>query len=556
MYSAKNSIGCDVRIILNGLVLRKQANLIKSGVDAQQVHFSFIISPAWNLVQVSAFKTNSSFRDFFSKLKAFLILSTKMPSLVISSQYLGLEIQLQYSASALAEFKYKLHSVLDSGGAYFSRNLGLLGFELDKYDLSLEYDLVRRMSHYKVILTHGRILSDEMSIHSQPLSYALQSEEISLLSAEILNNTYLPAVLQTSEMNFKPSSVFLDSKLVTRGHLKRLSVSENATVKLETGWLYRPFDKAEVLHGQLIMHDNEFYLPDPKRHSAWGERMNLTPGVVFQGKNLNWYSPLPTKKHLDLPEAILIGGTNNLMHTVLEDLPRILFSDQIQLQRSVPILISGQLSPQIVELISHVSSRKLIKLDVNSGVVVNKLHFFEFDSPLPEVMKGNDLVHGHLITRNFAEMIRARIQKHSESISKPNSRILILREPGLFRPVTNIGKVRRLLEKKFNFQSIYLSNLEYSKVREIFNSASLVIGEYGAALANSIHMPEGSTVIELRGPLEARASEYQILVRHLGLQHKLLVGRSRPLSKYGLTRGPFKIPINPLKKIVSEAIGE
>ena len=556
MCFAKNSIGSDVRIILTGLVLRKQANIIKSGVGAQQVHFSLIISPAWNLVQVSTIKKNSSFRDVFSKLKAFLILSTKMPSLAISSRYLGLEIQLQYSTSALAEFKYKLQSVLGSGGGYVSRNLGLLGFELDKYDLSLEYDLVRRMSNHKVILTHGRILSDEMSICSQPLSYALQSEEISRQSAEILNNTYLPVVLQTSAMNFKPSSVFLDSKLVTRGHLKRLSVSDNKTIKLETGWLYRSFDKAEVLHGQLIKHNNEFYLPDPKRHSAWGEKMNLTPGIVFQGNDLNWYSPLPIRKHLDLPEAILVGGTNNLMHTVLEDLPRILFADQIQLQRSVPILISGQLSPQIVELISHLSSRELIKLDVNSSIVVNKLHFIECDSPLPEVMKGNDLVHSHLITRIFTEMIRTRIQKESELISKPSNRILILREPGLFRPVTNIGKVRLMLEKKFNFQSIYLSNLEYSKVREIFNSASVVIGEYGAALANSIHMPEGSTVIELRGPLETRASEYQILVKHLGLQHILLVGRSRPLSKYGLTRGPYKIPINLLKKIVSEAIGE
>jgi hypothetical protein len=552
----KNSFGYNVQITLNGLVLRKQANLIKCGIDAQNLHFSFIISPVWNLVQASTIKTNSSFQDFFSKLKAFLILSTKMPSLVISSKYLGLEIQLQHSLSALAEFKYKLQSVVEPGGAYFSRNLGLLGFELDKYDLSLEYDLVRRMSHYKVIFTHGRLVSDEISIHSQPLSCTIQSANISLLSAEILNNTYIPAVLQASEMNFEPSKFFLDSKLVTRGQLNRLSVSENTTIKLETGWLYRAFDKAEVLHGQLIKHDNDFYLPDPKRHSAWGERMNLIPGILFQGKNLDWYSPLPTKKHLDLPEAILIGGTNNLMHTVLEDLPRILFCDQIQLHHSVPILISGQLSPQIVELISHLSSRKLIKLDINSGVVVNKLHFFEFDSPLPEVMKGNDLANGNLITSRFAEMFRARIYKHSELISKPSSRILILREPGLFRPVTNIRKVRHLLEKKFNFQSIYLSDLEYSKVREIFNSASLVIGEYGAALANAIHMPEGSTVIELRGPLEARASEYQILVRHLGLQHKLLVGRSRPLSKYGLTRGPFKIPINSLVKIVSEAIGE
>ena len=113
-----------------------------------------------------------------------------------------------------------------------------------------------------------------------------------------------------------------------------------------------------------------------------------------------------------------------------------------------------------------------------------------------------------------------------------------------------MDKLSLSLKQEFNFQPIFTGNSNLQKAVAQFRDANIVIGEYGAGLANILFCHPGSIVIEIRGPAERNAREYYLLCRSLNIKHFLIVGHKRNLSKYGLGNGQFEIEVEDLMKIV------
>jgi hypothetical protein len=281
--------------------------------------------------------------------------------------------------------------------------------------------------------------------------------------------------------------------------------------------------------------------------------MNLIPGLIFQQADGRWATAGGLDVYPTVSEGIFLGGTNNLMHTVLEDLPRLLLSNLMKIPSSIPIIVSSQLSASIMGLISHISKRQIIQLPLYTRINVMSLHFFQFKSPLPEVMNGVAGLENELFSRNLALSLRELLPVLDSHLGE-GRRILILREPNLFRPITNIRKIQVELESRFKFESHYLGKMPFVEVQKLFQEASVIVGEYGAGLANVIHMPRGGMVIEIRGPLESRATEYEILVKALEISHSVIVGKARLISKYGLVRGPYSVSRRKLAKAIQESL--
>lgn len=552
-YSKTNSIP-KTTVIFSGLITRNTVRLVQDIFSPSEVSYHKAYFPTWKLVRVPSDKTFSPITIFTKKTKAFLLLCSKNPSLIFTNNYLSIRVKLSYSGATVNDFIRKLEELIGQDNIFIFRNLGIIGFTLKKLDLSLEYDLFRNIDKFQIIFIEGKIVCHSRIFHSELLKNEFKSVNFSEEELKIVKETYLPVLLNTSIDGYSKTKPNLDSNLLVKGELRNLFDNDHSGVNLPDQWKYRRFEQSEVLHGQIVKTGNNFFLPDPKRHSEWGKNMNLIPGTVFQSKNLNWFSPRPVKMQGRIDEAIFLGGTNNLMHTVLEELPRIIFSDFLKIDPSVPLLISSQLSHQIVDLIHHISSRECIKVDLYSSINVDVLHFFQFDSPLQSVMSGEHQLGEELLSSEIADAVRMRIHGDSGSEVVFNKRILVLREPGLFRPVTNIQKVEKILVNEFGFSSLYMSKLDYQSVRNIFGSASIVVGEYGAALANVIHMQEGSSVVEIRGPLEARASEYEILIKRFNLHHSLLIGNLKQISRFGVAKGPYSIPTKALRRNVASMI--
>jgi len=544
------------QITLSGIVRKNFQALLKNNLPEYQITYSTLFSPNWSLVKATTHEKSSFFQSYLWKLKSFLILATKKPSSTFGFKFQSIEIKMDYSLEALPIFREKIQNLIGLDKTYIPRNLGTLGLELEKLDLSLEYDLVRRFTDYKIIFTKGKISSGGIVVHSILADNDLNLRDLNEKTIKIISGTYLPVSLDFSHNSFDAIETGVNSSLVTMGKLSRLTTTDSSKLKLKDRWKYKTFESGEILHGQVLKYGEEFFISDPKRHANWGESMNLIPGVVFQSRNSQWCSPMPIRKHSEITEAIFLGGTNNLMHTILEDVPRLFLSADIGIDPRIPLLISSQLSPQIVDLIKRVSSRSCISLDLYSSVTVKKLHFFQFDSPLPDVMKGDVSLGDELFGDELAFRLQAQLQDERTITTAYKDRILILRESGLFRPVTNIREVQRMLEQEFGFHGVYFSKLDYFSVRKLLQSCSIVVGEYGAALANSIHLHPGSSILEIRGPLESRASEYEIVSKSLGLKHSLLIGKLRPISRFGLSRGPYKVPISVLREMVGNLLRE
>ncbi|CAN2231245.1 glycosyltransferase family 61 protein [Candidatus Planktophila dulcis] len=544
---------------LKGITRRK--SWIPQDLDFLQGNsrLTFLLFPAWRLSRKWNVGDPLHQLSARSKWKSFLILISRVELLLLGFRWVGITLEVDIRNHDIESIQQKFSDWTRTKKVYISREIGFLGFRLDKFDLSLEYDLFRYLNQYDLILTSATISMKNL-VYESGSSFKL-SEDATLTRefVGILNSTFIPVATQSSEMIQGQDGMHLDSKLVVSGRLNRLGSAhllKSSNSNSLSCWRYKQFADANIFHGLLVYVDDEFYLSDPKRHSVWGSAFNFIPGTIFQGLDKAWLTPVPESKPLHLEEAIFIGGTNNLMHTVLEDLPRVVLADFLNLDQSTPLIVSSLLSPQIVELLKVISGRQVLSHDLYSHLSVKRLHFFEFDSPLPAIMKGDYALSEELFPRIFARSIQRVLAGIDKKDSQIQRRILILREPGLFRPLTNLEKVKELLVGEFNFEAHYLSGMSLDLVAELFGNAKIIVGEYGAGLANAIHMAPGCKVVEIRGPLEAQAREYEIVAEALGLQHSVLMGKSRILSKYGISRGPYTVPIRNLRQLMSSLIGD
>jgi hypothetical protein len=547
------------RIILKGIIRRNSTILSKQNFDQTDIKFSFHLLPVVRLVRKWNVRQPLRAISRVAIVKNFLILISRVQLLLLAIRWKSISIEINFQELSSGNLDKGILDWAKSNRVYVAREIGFVGFHLKKFDLSLEYDLLRFLNRFEVVLTSAIVNFRDLEYKT---GSTLDLTEISIEDLEmkkILNSTFIPVASENTVGVSELNGSRLHSNLIRKGELESLGSSDSFVIndgQPQGCWGYREFSDAHVLHGLIVSVQNKFYLSDPKRHANWGSEFNLIPGVIFQASDGSWMTPEPLRESEKIAEAIFIGGTNNLMHTVLEDLPRVIFGDLLKIDCRVPIIVSSLLSPQILDLLAKVSGRRLILCDLYSQAEISRMHFFEFDSPLPSIMKGDYRLSSELFPAFVARSIRDALSIESEKYSEPRRRILILRENGLFRPITNMKKVQKLLVEEFRFEAHFLSEMSLQVASDLFSQSNLVVGEYGAGLANSIHMDSGATILEIRGPREFQAREYEILVTALGLKHSLLVGKSRIFSKYGFSRGPYAVPINTLRQILTELTGD
>jgi capsular polysaccharide biosynthesis protein len=259
--------------------------------------------------------------------------------------------------------------------------------------------------------------------------------------------------------------------------------------------------------------------------------------------------PKCIKSKPKIDEAIFLGGTNNLMHFTIEEIPKLYQLSLMNLPVDIPLIIRNDLSIQIREMFEALSSRKLIFIENYEDIPVGQLHIIQLNNPLRKSMSGDEGADEALFNSTAMEWARARCQDLVPK-SKGITRIQITRERGLFRQLTNVDKLSLLLKKEFNFHPIFTGNSNLETAVAQFRDANIVIGEYGAGLANILFCHPGSIVIEIRGPAERNAREYYLLCRSLSIKHFLIAGNKRNLSKYGLGNGQFEIEVEDLMEMV------
>jgi capsular polysaccharide biosynthesis protein len=468
-----------------------------------------------------------------------------MPELILSRKWarFTLRYQIPFGLKHLEALGF---SNFDLRGAYVSREVARFGFPTNQIG-DLEYELRRNWKKYPLLFTRGRLRIDSTKIPYRGSESQLNTEAVCNRINKYLPGNYLteyfvsPIAVPSTEFNrvtFR-GSAHLDTR-------KRLAENYNGN------WNFLDLQEATVIHGKIAFSEGKFYTGDNTKVPSFGSSFNSWPGFLYQRMDGNYVAEAKYPVHPELDEAMLLGGTKNWMHFVIEDLPRLLIFDTIDLDFKIPLLVSSELGLQILESIRAMTSRPIIVLRPNSYLKIKKLHVLQFNNPLSETMMGDKGAGSVLFSAELLQRARKLLLTEVRDAPRYPTKVLIRREPGLFRPLINAVRLQKTLEKKFGFETFYLTDLSLKEIFSIFSDARTVVGEYGAGLANMIFCPPGCKILEIRGGLESRAREYQALAEALNLEHSFVHGKNRLISRFGISRGPYKIKLESVTRLLDK----
>ena len=478
--------------------------------------------------------------------REMLLAATRNPRLLFSRSWVPFTLTAGFPMHGPIDFNLQPDPALGTKVRVFSsREVARFGFPTNSLAPTLEYELKRSWDSYDALFVSASVKFHEMK-GKLPFSSSSKPPKIGkrLKSIEqLLSNTYFKELLE----------IEIPSKTVYQKGYRGSAVVPidwSSGADYSSLWVHRVIDQAEILHGNVVYSRSQFFFPDGMRAPSYGSVGNLWPGYIYQDSRQVIHSPACRTQGNSIPEAIYMGGTKNWMHFVIEDLPRLIKFDLMEIPISAPVIISQDLGRQINQSIRKLTSRDLIIAKPFEVIPVTKLHFLEFANPLMATMSGDEDAASQLFDSRLLD--RAK-QKFADVDIKPSGvshKVLIRREKNLFRPLVNADKLQKILEEKYGFHTVYLGDKDLFEVMTTFRNASIVVGEYGAGLANMIFIMNRSLVVEIRGGLEKSADEYRALGQALGHEYVVAHGVNRKITKFGVARGPYEIDIEKITQIL------
>jgi capsular polysaccharide biosynthesis protein len=485
-------------------------------------------------------------KRFLLYSRELLLAATRNPKLLFSRSWVPFTLTACFPMYGPTDLNLRPEPAEGAKARVFSsREVARFGFPTNSLAPTLEYELKRSWDSYDALFVSASVKFHKIkgklpfSSTSNPPKIRIKIKSMERL----LSNTYFRELLE----------IEIPSENMTQKEYRGTAVapiSWQDSASHHSLWVHRIVNQAEILHGNVVYSRSQFFFPDGMRTPTYGSVGNLWPGYMYQDSQQVIHSPACRSQKSSIHEAIYIGGTKNWMHFVIEDLPRIIKFDLMKIPISAPIIISEDLGRQIIQSIRELTSRDLIIAKPFEVIPVTKLHFLEFANPLMATMSGDEEAASQLFDSRILDFAR---QKFSQVDVKPlaiSNKVLVRREKNLFRPLINADKLQRILEEKYGFHTMYLGDKSLIEVMATFVNASVVVGEYGAGLANMIFIRNKSLIVEIRGGFEKSADEYRALGEALGHEYEVAHGVNRKFTKFGVARGPYKIDIDKVTQIL------
>lgn len=218
-----------------------------------------------------------------------------------------------------------------------------------------------------------------------------------------------------------------------------------------------------------------------------------------------------TKKKEEKNKSILILGTQasgNYFHFLVEVIGDIFFLRKNGIEPNIFdfIYITPKIEPWAAELLvaANIDLNRIRCAPISLGPV---------DIMLVVRPKGNALY----VQDFIADGIREVLQFNPERVNEKDVLRVAIDRGVNSRGIGNNQTYKSLL-KKYDFHLITLDKLKVRQQMEIFNKASVVIGEHGAGLTNLIWCRRGTTVLDIHTLTPPRPC-FAILAAQVGLSY-------------------------------------
>lgn len=181
---------------------------------------------------------------------------------------------------------------------------------------------------------------------------------------------------------------------------------------------------------------------------------------------------------------------SNYAHWITEVLPRIVMFCGTPQYQNVPLIVDGNLHPNIMQSLSLIAgpSREIYLLPAGRAVLVEELFVTSPTGYVPFERRANhevDHSHGQFSRTAFAKL-QSEISKSTinNSAEKWPKKIYLRRNSGSRRVTNSVAIEKHLL--KLGFVTIEPEKLGFLQQAELFHNADVIVGSSGAALANLV----------------------------------------------------------------------
>lgn len=217
-------------------------------------------------------------------------------------------------------------------------------------------------------------------------------------------------------------------------------------------------------------------------------------------------------------DAILIGGSRNYYHWLVNHLPRLQWMRELGLLQGRVVLVNDRLAPFQQEALAmmKLSPSQCIEVGDDEAVVCHKLL-------VPTLLARATVVHPHvtgLLKRALPPLQRGQVK-----------RVYIRRgEAGPLRIVNEAELEERL--RSLGFEVVELEGMTQQARVDLFSGAELVVGAHGEDLTNIVFCAAGARVVEIYSPLH-KVTSMQFLSNLRRHRHVMLPAENVSLGADG-----------------------
>lgn len=326
-------------------------------------------------------------------------------------------------------------------------------------------------------------------------------------------------ILSPSESNYSP-----------------MIVSRISGVTSETEGPYCTVNDVQIVHGKIIVKDNEIVDSEPISIRRSGDRVNYITSESGQIFILRAFKSLPS-----VSKGIFLGSNTSWYHFICEYLPLImLFPESIR--NCHPVILESAVHKNILDVIKTLTGIDPVTVGNFESLQVGELHYI------------NDIEGRRKDARkdNLTSMSQLILEILELSNNLPENKIFLVRDDKLFRPLQNREQVSVLLTK-LGFRIVNPSRLTFTEQVEVMSEAKVVVCESGAALTNLIFCSPGTVLVELQPP-EGIPNFWFDFSQNFGISHFCVVGKKKILGDQGLANDGFNISLYELRETLERIL--
>ena len=456
------------------------------------------------------------FRRKLLSLKKLMIFISRNPRFlgILLSSYkivLRLEVNNDYDLQILS--KNEDEEIWQSRSNYL--------FNVDNPDISrTEHLLIHKGLNFDHFIPEVKIRLTEKELSKAKSLKTLDFDEF---SRNFIRENYLLFPLSQLENREQNSSVLFD-------YLEIFDFDKNSE-----DISCRILKMGEVRHGLVVVDNLEM-----KVHPISRQDGVLQRGLPWPREAVRFDShrsiALKADKFLDpVDNAIYLGSSYSWYHFIIEQLSNLMHFPDL-LENRIPIIIQSGLPRNIIELSTLLTGTTPIQIPFGSAVVSKHLYLIQDASLVTNESP-----------RKRIPAIRALSESLATEIVRGESRkIYIYRPKGLLRSLHNKDEVLKLMID-LGIEVVNPEALDLKETMRLFKSATMIIGESGAAFTNLIFCEPNCRVLELLSPVVG-GTFWRGFGESLGLQHSVIMGKTRVMGRSGLARDGFIVDINKVRK--------